>query len=134
MNLNQVTLVGRLTRDPETKTTPGGVTVCTFSVATSRHYTDANKQSQEETEYHNVVVFGGQGENAGKYLKKGQLVTVVGRLKTKSWEKDGIKRYATDIIGEVVQYGPKPGGATSSAPAEDDGYPEEEINPEDIPF
>lgn len=136
MNLNQVTLVGRLTRDPELKALPSGVSVCQFSVATGRYYKDKDGKPQEETEYHNIAMFGTQADNAGKYLVKGQLVTVVGRLKTRSWEKDGQKHYKTDIIGEVVQFGPKPGGSsnTQSNNADEEEWPEEEINPEDIPF
>jgi len=134
MNLNQVNIVGRLTRDPEAKTTPAGVAVTNFSVATGRHYKDKDGNKKEETEFHNITVFGTQAENVGKYLVKGQLVYVMGRLKTRSWEKDEVTHYRTDIIGEVVQFGPKPQGAEASKPSGGDEYPEEDINPEDIPF
>ena len=90
------------------------------------------------------MVFGRQAENSAKYLSKGNGVYVEGRIQTRSWEKDGQKQYRTEIIAERVQFGPKnagPGGSSSNTPAGEEGkqppppdYPEEEINPEDIPF
>jgi single-strand DNA-binding protein len=146
MYLNKAMVYGNLTRDPELKALPSGMQVCSFSVATNRVYNDRDGKRQEATDYHNIVVFGKQGENCAKYLSKGNGVYVEGRMQTRSWEKDGQKLYRTEVIADRVQFGPKNGGggggggAASSATAEDSktpavpDYPEEEINPEDIPF
>lgn len=149
MNLNQVTLIGRLTRDPEQKALPNGTAVANFSVATSRTWKDKDGKKQEDTEFHNCVAFGRTAEVVGQYLKKGQLVNVVGRLQTRSWDdKDsGKKMYRTEIIVDQMQMGPKAGNAGGDqrsqadkdfdnygkeAPAEEAG--EGEINPDDVPF
>lgn len=147
MNLNKALVYGNLTRDPELRTTPNGVNVCTFSLATNRVYNDRDGVRQEQAEYHNIVVFGKQAENAAKYLKKGNGAFVEGRLQTRSWDKDGVKHYRTEIVADRVQFGPRGGGApsghqantsdkaASSEPASAvPDYPTEEINPEDIPF
>mgnify|MGYP001315387990 CR=1 FL=1 len=147
MYLNKAMIYGNLTRDPELKALPSGMNVCSMSIATNRVYKDRDGNRQENVDYHNIVVFGNQAENSAKYLSKGNGVYVEGRLQTRSWEKDGQKQYRTEIVADRVQFGPK-GGSGSSAPAsggdsapKDDGkapavpdYPEEEINPEDIPF
>lgn len=148
-------IFGNLTRDPEMKALPSGMQVCSFSLATNRVYNDRDGNRQETADYHNVVVFGKQAENCAKYLTKGSSTYVEGRMQTRSWEKDGVKQYRTEVIADRVQFGPKGSGATggggaSAAPAgaatatgnADRGssasvlpdYPEEEINPEDIPF
>ena len=141
MYLNKAMVYGNLTRDPELKALPSGMSVCTLSIATNRVYNDRDGKRQESTDYHNVVVFGKQAENTSKYLTKGNSVFVEGRLQTRSWEKDGQKQYRTEIVADRVQFGPKGGGGASApASAGDDkapsvpDYPEEEINPEDIPF
>jgi len=136
MNLNTAIIAGRLTRDPELKALPSGVEICNFSLATSSVYTDRDGNKQETTEYHNIVVYGKSATNAAKYLVKGQVALVQGRLTTRSWDKDGVKMYRTEIAAERVQFGPKAGGETTrveKSPALPD-YPEDEINPEDIPF
>ena len=144
MYLNKAMIFGNLTRDPELKALPSGMRVCSFSLATNRVYNDRDGKRQESTDYHNITVFGKQAENCAKYLSKGNSAYVEGRLQTRSWEKDGQKQYRTEIVADRVQFGPKGsgGGANSSndsagaddkAPALPD-YPEEEINPEDIPF
>lgn len=125
MNLNTATIVGRLTRDPETKVTETGTTITTFSVATSRTYKD-----KEETEYHNIVTFGLTAENCGKYLTKGTLVGLFGRLTTRSWDKDGVKHYRTEIIADNVSFGPKP--EPSKIPNTNVDYPDD--NGSEIPF
>ena len=109
MNLNKVMLIGRLVRDPEKKTTPMGHTVCSFSIATSRIWKDQSGQKQEKTEFHNIVLWGRLAETASQYLFKGNLVYIEGRLETRSWEKDGVKHYRTEIVGDVMQMGPKSG-------------------------
>lgn len=153
MNINKAIIVGRLTADPEQKALPSGQAVTTFSLATSRIWKDQSGAQKEASDFHNIVVFGRQAETAGQYLKKGQMASVEGRIQTRSWEgKDGQKRYRTEIVADRVQFGPKAGGGApvgdspsqgqSSTPSQDsspdDGgqieYPEEEINPEDIPF
>ena len=136
-------IYGNLTRDPEMKALPSGMQVCSMSIATNRVYTDRDGKKQENTDYHNVVVFGKQAETSAKWLTKGSGVYVEGRLQTRSWDKDGQKQYRTEIVADRVQFGPKSGGSTApvgnnpqddmKAPALPD-YPEEEINPEDIPF
>jgi len=151
MYLNRATIIGNLTRDPELKSIPSGVKVASFSVATNRVWYDQNRQKQEATDYHNIVAFGKQAETIAQYMKKGSSIYVEGRLQTRSWEQDGKKNYRTEIITEKFQFGPKAGGSSSSntsssfnSPAKSDEqeppaidaveYPDEDINPEDIPF
>lgn len=144
MYLNKAIIIGNLTRDPELKTIPSGTAVTSFSLATNRVWKDKDGNKQEGTDYHNIVVFGRQAENVAQYLKKGSSALVEGRLTTRSWETDGVKKYRTEIIADRVQFGPKRDGASSSAtvtPAnakkeelDTIEYPEEDINPEDIPF
>lgn len=153
MYLNKAMVIGNLTRDPELKALPSGIKVCSFSLATNRVWKDANGARQESTDYHNVVVFGRQAETVAQYMKKGNSILVEGRMQTRSWDdkNSGEKKYRTEIVADKTQFGPKPaatgGGYTpseNSAPApkpqQDSGemdsieYPEEDINPEDIPF
>jgi len=111
MDLNKVILVGRLTADPQVRTTPGGQAVATIGVATGRVWMDKNNQRQEETEFHNVVLWGRQAEIAGQYLKKGTMVLIEGRIRTRSWtDKNGQQRRTTEIMSERMQLGPKPAG------------------------
>ncbi len=156
MYLNKAIVIGNLTRDPEIKALPSGIKVCSFSLATNRVWKDKNGAKQESVDYHNIVVFGRQAETAGQYLKKGSNALVEGRMQTRSWDaQDGQKKYRTEIVADRVQFGNRPGstGAPASTasgkdatPAHDDSaqkdappvdtieYPEEEINPDDIPF
>jgi single-strand DNA-binding protein len=157
MYLNKAFIIGNLTRDPELKSLPSGMQVASFSVATNRVWKDANGGKQESTDYHNIVVFGRQGETAAQYLKKGSSVLIEGRIQTRSWDgTDGKKQYRTEIVADRVQFGNRPGGqggneggysapaaasqsspksAGSAAPQDDAiAYPDDEINPEDIPF
>lgn len=106
-SVNKVILLGRLGRDPETRDA-NGTPVCHLSVATSRRYKDRNGERQEETEWHIVVLFGRAAEIAQQYLLKGSEVYIEGRLRTRSYEKDGVKRYSTEIIGESMQLGARP--------------------------
>jgi single-strand DNA-binding protein len=111
MDLNKVLLVGRLTADPQVRTTPGGQSVATIGVATNRVWNDKNNQRQEETEFHNVVLWGRQAEIAGQYLKKGAMVLIEGRLKTRAWtDKNGQQRRTTEVMAERMQLGPRPQG------------------------
>ena len=147
MYLNKAIIIGNLTRDPEIKVLPSGVKVASFGVATNRVWKDKNGIKQENVDYHNVVVFGRQAEIVGQYMKKGSSILVEGRMQTRSWDDAaGVKKYRTEIIGDRIQFGPRREGASSySAPAVEAPeenkkaldtieYPEEEINPEDIPF
>lgn len=151
MNLNKVYLIGRLTGDPQLRATKGGQQVAVFSIATNRVWNDKNNQKQEQVEYHNIVVWGRQAEVASKFLLKGQVVLVEGRIQSRDYEdKAGVKRKVTEIVAERVQFGPKAGGAPmgSGAPrqaesAADQKSPleeiptiniDEEIKPEDLPF
>lgn len=138
MNLNQVNLIGRVTRDPEVKALPSGIQVCSFSLATNRVWSK-DGEKKEETDFHNVVAFGKTAETIGRYVKKGQLLFIQGRNQTRSWEHatHKINMYRTEVIVEKFQFGPKAANSgASSAAADDTGidFPEEEINPDDIPF
>lgn len=116
MNVNKVLLVGRLTADPQLKTTTTGQSVTTLSIATNRFWTDKSGQKKEDTEFHNVVVWGRQAEVAGKFLVKGSLAFIEGRLKTRTWQDNqGQNRKTTEIIAENIQLGPRPGGSSSSS-------------------
>ncbi len=153
MYLNKAIVIGNLTRDPEMKAIPNGSKVTSFSVATNRVWKDKTGARQEGTDYHNIVVFGQQAENVARYLIKGSSVLVEGRMTTRSWDKDGVKHFRTEIIADRVQFGPKPTpgqGGQSSSPAQGQGnakpqmnqkqemdtiqYPDEEINLDEIPF
>ena len=108
MFMNKAIICGNLTRDPELRYIPTtGAPVASFSVATNRVWTNGNGEKQEDAEFHNVVVFGRVAESSAEFLKKGQVVLVEGRLRTRSFEVDGMKRYRTEIIAERVQFGPK---------------------------
>lgn len=155
MYLNKVQLYGNLTRDPEIKALPSGQQVANFAIATNRSFKNKEGQRQEQTEFHNVVAFGRTAEVIGQYLKKGRPIFVEGRLQTRTWEAEGKKNYRTEVIVENFQFGADGGrgeGATGGAnrasapvsggsddmdmPGASDSiqYPDEEINPEDIPF
>lgn len=156
MDLNRVTILGRLTRDPEIRSTTTGKTVASMGVATGRVWKDQAGLKQEKTEFHSCVLWGRLGEIAGQYLTKGRQVYVEGRLETRDWTgQDGVKRYRTEIIVENLimlggTRGASPqGGAVlpgSSVSAQDpftvsapsSAMPEtsvdEEIKVEDIPF
>jgi single-strand DNA-binding protein len=105
MSVNKVILVGNLGRDPEVRFTAGGKAVARFSVATSEVWNDAEGTRQERTEWHNVVVWGKQGETCGQYLQKGRQVYVEGSIRTRQYDdKDGNKRYITEVIAQRVQF------------------------------
>ena len=135
VSINRVFVLGRLGRDPEMGQTTSATPVARLAVATSRIRKDQSGNRTEETEWHQVVLFGRQAEIAQQYLTKGSEVYIEGRLRTRSYEKDGVKRYSTEIIGESMQLGARPHGnpdapkpaapATSSAMSSVD---------EDIPF
>lgn len=112
MNLNKVQLIGRLTRDPELRTTPSGQTVATVGLATNRTWNDKSGQKQEKTEFHNLVIWGRLAEIVGQYLTKGQEAYFEGRLETRSYTgKDGVERRTTEIIVENMQMGSRAQGS-----------------------
>jgi single-strand DNA-binding protein len=105
MSVNKVILLGRLGQDPELKYTPGGSPVCNFSLATTESWTDKSGQKQEKTEWHRVVVWGKLAELCNQYLAKGRQAFLEGRLQTRSWDdKDGNKKYTTEILASTVQF------------------------------
>src|ERR1700730_759654 len=144
--LNKVLLIGNLGRDPEVRSTPSGQPVASFSLATSRRWKDKNGQRQEQTEGHNIVVWGRQAEIAAQYLTKGRQIFVEGRIQTRSWDdrQSGEKKYRTEIICENFQMlgqrggGPEmdAGGAPAGGPTYDEGQGGGHGAPEDddIPF
>lgn len=108
MNLNKVFLIGRLTNDVMLRVTSSGQPVGSFSIATNRVWLDRSGQRQEETEFHNIVVWGKQAELCNQYLLKGRMVMIEGRLRTRSYQTStGEKRVRTEIIAERVQFGPR---------------------------
>lgn len=112
MNLNKVQLIGRLTRDPELRTTPSGQTVATVGLATNRTWKDKMGQKQEKSEFHNLVVWGRTAEIVGQYLTKGQEAYFEGRLETRSYTgKDGVERRTTEVIVENMQMGARAQGS-----------------------
>ena len=99
--VNKVIIVGRLGRDPEVRHLESGASVANFSVATSETYKDRNTgEKREQTEWHNVVLWRGLADIAEKYLHKGDMAYIEGKLRTRSWEKDGVTRYTTEIVGD----------------------------------
>lgn len=152
MNLNKVFLIGRLTADPQLRTTPSGQSVVTFSLATNRTWTSKQGTRQEDTQFHNIVVWGRQAEIANQFLKKGSLAFVEGRLQTRKWQdKQGQSRATTEIVCERIQLGPRAGQANfTGTPFQKEAVNEfkdeikeelpqiniedEEVKPEDIPF
>lgn len=156
MNLNKVFIIGRLTADPELRTTPSGDRVASFSIATNRYWRTKEGERKESTEFHNVVVWGRQAEVVDQFSKKGSVIMIEGRLQTRAWEgKDGQTRRTTEIVAENIQLGPRGGDTgtnfgknTASGSEGEQKHPDdipvidldepapasEEINPEDLPF
>lgn len=147
-DLNRAMIIGRLGRDPEIRYTQDGKAVANFSLATSLKWRD--KQSgdmKERTEWHRIVAFGKLGEICGEYLSKGKQVFIEGRLRTRSWEKDGVTRYTTEIEATNMQMlGGRDSADTGRAAASpstagqmaDQGYPDpgynNDVKDDDIPF
>ncbi len=153
-NLNRATLIGNLTRDPELRTTPSGQNVASFAVATNRRWTTQTGETQDATEYHEIVAWGKLAEIAQQVLHKGKKVYIEGRLQTRQWDApDGSKRQRTEIIAEnMIALSPRDGGdmapsmpssesrttKAKSAPKAEEGAPapasEDEIDLSDLPF
>jgi len=114
-SVNKVILVGNLGADPELKYTPSNRPVCNLSVATNEVWKDKDGKKQEKTEWHRVNVWGEQAENCSKFLSKGRMVYVEGRLQTRSWDdKEGKKRYSTEVVAERVVFLGGGGGAENA--------------------
>ncbi len=123
MSVNKVILLGRLGQDPELKYTPSGQAVCNFSLATSESWTDKSGQKNERTEWHRVVVWGKLAELCNQYLGKGRQAFIEGKLQTRSWDdKDGNKRYTTEIQANTVQFLGQTAGAGMSQNAGQGSY------------
>ena len=102
---NRVTLVGNLGQDPEVKSTQSGRSVCSLNIAVNEVWKDKQGQKQERTDWFRCTVWGDQGDNCAKFLKKGRQVLVEGKLQNRTWEdKDGQKRYATDVVADRVVF------------------------------
>ena len=133
MSVNKVILVGRLGKDPELRYTPGGVAVASWSMATDRKYKNREGQFVEDTQWHNIKVWSGLAETCEKYLAKGREVYVEGRLETREYEKDGVKRYWTEIVAQTVQFiGGKGNGSEASTGRAPE--PDPVFDDADIPF
>lgn len=135
MNLNKAFVLGNVTRDPEVRSLPSGQQVTSFSVATNRVYTDGSGQKKEEAEFHNIVCFGKLADIASRYLTKGSMVLIEGRIKTRNWQdQSGNKHYKTEIIAELLQLGPRGAGGKNSGFSKPYQNPEPEIQKNnDIP-
>lgn len=154
-SLNQVTLMGNLTRDPELRQTPTGQNVCSFSLALNRSYKDSSGEWQEATDYIDIVAWGPLAERVSQYLTKGRRCLVQGRLQSRSWEQEGQKRSKVEVLANDVTFLDSRGGGdgegggyqgSASAPADkptpskkkDDvvieDVSDEPINLDDIPF
>src|SRR5262245_696094 len=119
-SVNKVILIGNLGADPELRYTNTGSAVANIRIATNEQWTDKNGERQERTEWHQIVVWGKQAENCGKYLRKGRSVYIEGRLQTRQWEdQSGNKRYTTEVVAQTVQFLGGRGG--EAAPGEDAG-------------
>lgn len=116
MNLNKAFILGNVTREPEVRSLPSGQQVTSFGVATNRFYTSGTGEKKQEAEFHNVVCFGKLADISARYLNKGSLILIEGRIKTRNWvNASGAKQYRTEIIADSLQLGPKGSGAPSGA-------------------
>ena len=156
MNLNKVFILGRVTQEPETKTTPSGSMVANFNIATNRYWTDAGGNKQEKTDYHRVVAWRRLAELIQQYVNKGSLILIEGRVETRSYDdREGVKRYITEIIADAIQLGPRsasvasrqnnpaavndtnsaPKASPAPAPAQkEEDIPTIDVNIDDVPF
>jgi single-strand DNA-binding protein len=140
--VNKVILIGNLGADPELRYTSGGSAVADLRLATSRKYTTKDGNSKEDTQWHRIVVWGKQAEHCKEYLSKGRQVYVEGRLQTRQWEdRDGNKRYTTEVVAERVQFlggggrgGGNEGGDDGPPPPSDQEAPASNMDDDDIPF
>ncbi len=164
MNFNKAFILGNVTRQPEVRSMPSGQQVTSFGIATNRFYTDKAGAKKQDTEFHNIVAFGKLADTCARYLNKGSMVFIEGRIQTRNWQDTaGTKHYKTEIVATGLQLGPKPTGAGGSyskplqpgkseeIPVIEENYnpkpsteaeepviamdsPEDEIDVKDIPF
>jgi single-strand DNA-binding protein len=143
MYLNKVILIGRVSTDIQLRSTNSGQNVCSFRLATNRTFKDSSGQKKEDAQFHNIVLWGNQAQIASRYLTKGSLVLIEGRLQNRTYEdQSGNKKYITEVVGERIQLGPKgakinPAGTDEQIPIiETEEKPEEEgeIDVKDIPL
>ncbi|MEE9442464.1 MAG: single-stranded DNA-binding protein [candidate division Zixibacteria bacterium] len=136
-SVNKAILIGNLGADPELRYTSSGQAVANFSMATTEKWRDKDGQMQESTEWHRIVLWARQAEVAKEYLKKGSSVYIEGRIQTRNYEdKDGVKRYITEIVGQRMQFLGSRGTASDSGPSEPPPAPPADIDTEDddLPF
>ena len=111
MNLNKAFILGNVTRDPESRALPSGQQVVSFGIATNRFYTDQTGTKKQDVEFHNIVCFGKLADISSRYLTKGSLVLIEGRIKTRNWMNSvGAKQYRTEVIADSLQLGPRSAG------------------------
>ena len=129
-SLNKAVLIGHLGADPESRFTPSGVAVTTFNMATNESWKNKEGEYEDRTEWHRIVLYGKAAETASKYMKKGQLTYVEGRIRTRSWEdKEGMTRYTTEVLGDRFTMLGRKGENQSVAPVEASGDDDD-----DLPF
>lgn len=131
--MNKVFLIGNLTRDPELSTTSSGVSLCRLSLAVSRRF--ANADGTRETDFFNITVWRNDAENCSKYLNKGSKIAVVGSLQNRTYEVDGVKRYATDIVASEIEF--LNSRSSGDSATRDDTEPVSDLRPVDddsLPF
>lgn len=131
MNLNKIFILGNVTREPEVRSLPSGQQVTSFGMATNRFYTDSSGQKKQEAEFHNIVCFGKLADISSRYINKGSLVLIEGRIKTRNWTNaQGAKQYRTEIIADSLQLGPR----GEKGPSSGSNYPKRASAPEpDMP-
>jgi single-strand DNA-binding protein len=136
MSVNKAILIGNLGSDPEVKTTSTGKQVASFSLATSERYKDKTTgEAKSVTEWHNVVLWGNLAEVAGKYLRKGSKIYLEGKIKTRSYESNGAKKYITEIIGDnLTMLGEKPQPAAQVEASSGHTVPSHDVSKDDLPF
>ena len=136
MFINKVLIFGNITRDLELRSMQNNGSVVNMSIATNRTWKNKEGEKQEAADFHDVVVFGKQAELVSKYLSKGSSIFIEGRLQTRNWEQDGVKRYKTEIVAENIQFGPRKSSDSNQGGNYNNSTTPKtpEINPEDIPF
>jgi single-strand DNA-binding protein len=133
--INKAILVGRLGKDPEVRYTPDGLMVTRFNLATDEQRKDKSGQKIQKTEWHRIVTFGKLAEICGSYLAKGKMIFVEGRIQTSSWEdKDGVKRYSTEIIATDMRMLESKGQSRGAEPPSEEPYSSDAVPDEDVPF
>ena len=142
--VNKVILIGRLGKDPEVRTLENGAVVANFTMATTEVYRDrVSGERKETTEWHNIVLWRQLAETASKYLHKGDQCYIEGKLRTRSWEKEGVTRYTTEIVGDSLTLlgsrrdgagSPQSGSSAPAAQEKQDGAPAPSGGSDDLPF